>query len=151
MIHRKLPRGRKHYLIPAVFTADITLCLTILILLFIALHQSYQGWIYRYKIVEVTSLISSLIGFYLAAGLLLVKKFFGASFPRGMKPQKICIRGGLFHLACAMALFFYFASSYGHLMIVLGHIYRNYGYVQLINAIFLFAMFVYFVGSAKLA
>ena len=126
MIHRKLPRGRKHYLIPAVFTADITLCLTILILLFIALHQSYQGWIYRYKIVEVTSLISSLIGFYLAAGLLLEKKSFGASFPGDMKPQKICIRGGLFHLVCAMALYFYLYKIIKLIFVLLEIIYIIY-------------------------
>ncbi len=85
---------QRYNLTSAVVTADITLCLFILVLLLIALHQSYQGWIYRYKLVEVTSLISSLTGFYLAAGLLLEKKFFGASFPGDMKPRKICFRGG---------------------------------------------------------
>jgi ABC-type polysaccharide/polyol phosphate export permease len=57
--------------------------------------------------------------------------------------------GGVLHLICALALMFYYATSWGVLLIVLGHIYRDYGYVQLANAVFYLGLFVYFIGCLK--
>lgn len=124
---------------------DIVLCMIILALLGVSLHPSYQGEIYHNKFVEQISLLSSSIGFFLAAVLLLKTRYFQSSFQGVLFFLKVCFLGGLFHLICALALIFYYATSYGYLLVVLGHIYRDYGYLQLINAMFYFGLFVYFL------
>ena len=140
---------KKPLFVLAIFISDIILCMAILILLFISLHQSYQGLIYSNKFVEQISLGSSSVGFFLGIVLLWNRKYFVLPFRGTFSFLQICMISGLFHLICALALIFYFASSYGHLMIILGHIYREYGYLQLINAAFYFGLFVYFIRCLR--
>ena len=139
------PHKKTQLFVLATFIVDIILCMIILILLAISLHQSYQGRIYHEKYVEHISILSSSIGFFLAAVLSLKRTYFGSSFQGALLFLKICILGGLFHIICALALIFYFASHQGWLQIILGFIYRDYGYVQLINALFYLVLFVYFL------
>lgn len=133
----------------AIFISDIILCMAILILLFISLHQSFQGVIYSNKFVEQISLGSSSVGFFLGIILLWNRKYFVLPFRGTFSFLQICMISGLFHLICALALIFYFASSYGYLMIILGNIYREYGYLQLINAAFYFGLFAYFIRCLR--
>ena len=140
---------KKPLFVLAIFISDIILCMAILILLFVSLHQSYQGVIYSNKYVEQISLVSSSVGFFLGIILLWNRKYFIFPFRGTFSFLQMCMISGLFHLICALALIFYFASSSGYLMIVLGHIYREYGYLQLINATFYFGLFVYFIRCLK--
>lgn len=129
------------------FFIDIIFCIAVLMLLGIALNQSYQGEIYSNNYVERLSLVSSVIGFGLGVFLLLKISYFSSSPQFAALILKNCVKSGLAHFICALALIFYFASSYGYLMIILGHIYRNYGYLQLVNAFFYFCVIVYFIKN----
>jgi hypothetical protein len=141
----KSPRKNGPSFIYAIYVLDVVTCVLILGMLFMALNQSYQGTIYSNESVEHLSLTSSFVGFLLAAGLIMKIGYFKSSLPGAYIFLRICFISGILHLICALALIFYFASSYGYLMIVLGHIYRDYGYLQLINAVFLLGMFLYFI------
>lgn len=142
-----LPKTGAQFSLFTVSMLDIILCMFILVLLGVSLHPYYQVDIYVNEYVEQVSLISSAIGFVLVAVLLLTINYFGSSFRSSVIFLKICGRNGIFHLICALALIFYYATSWGMLQIIIGHIYRDYGYIQLVNALFYFALFGYFIRS----
>lgn len=149
MDEHRSPQKKTRLFILTVFVVDIIFCTIILILLAISLHQNYQPEIYHNKYVERISLASSVIGFFLAIVLLLKIQYFGSTFRGALLFLQICILGGVLHLICALALFFYYATSWGMLLIVLGHIYRDYGYLQFACALFYLGIFVYFIGRLR--
>ncbi len=146
---KKLAKQNGRSYIFAIYVLDVVLCVLILGLLFMALNQNYQGTIYSNESVEHLSITSSLVGFLLAAVLLLKIGYFKSSLPGAWIFLRICFISGLLHLVCALALIFYFASSYGYLLIVRGYIYREYGYIHLTNAILYFVLFGYFIMTIR--
>ncbi len=141
---------KSQLLIQAILIIDIIFCLTLLGLLFLSLGPSnLQVEIYYHNYVENISIVSSIIGFFLAGALLLKMRFLGPSFRVAALCLQICIIAGLLHLICALAMIFYYATSWGMLPIILGYIYREYGYIQLVNAVLFFGLFVYFIRCLR--
>jgi hypothetical protein len=118
----------------------------ILALLALAIGPSnLQATIFYYQYVETISILSSSVGFFLAAVFLLKIGYFGSSFQGAVLFIKICVLSGLFHFICAIALILFYATSWGVLPIIVGNLYREYGYVQFINSLFYFGLFIYFL------
>jgi hypothetical protein len=109
-----------------------------------------QGHIISDEIIEQFSLPSSIIGFCLAVILFLNVNYFSSTFKGTFLFLKISMVDGIVHLVCALALILYRATSMGMLPIDLGHIYREYGYIHLANAILFFVLVGYFVLSIGL-
>ena len=147
MIKRPKPHIKKgHLIVQSIFGFDILLCLAVFTL-FTLLFTSgnLQAQIISYEIIEQFSLPSSIIGFCLAVILFLNINYFGSTFKGAFLFLKISIVDGIVHLVCAFALILYRATSVGMLLIDLGYIYREYGYIHLANAILLFVLFGYFL------
>lgn len=111
--------------------------------------SNLQGHIISDEIIEQFSLPSSIIGFCLAVILFLNINYFSSTFKGTFLFLKISIVDGIVHLVCAFALILYRATSMGMLLIDLGHIYREYGYIHLANAILFFVLFGYFLFSIR--
>jgi hypothetical protein len=132
------------------FTVDILLCVIIMILLAISLHQNYQGRIYKNEYVERISLLSSAVGLFLAFVISFRLISSRSGIAKSFLLMRMCLIGGIFHFICALSLIYYYATWYGYLPIIVGHVYREYGYIQLINALFYFGIFAYFMGWSRL-
>ena len=144
--HKSIYR-KADLIILSIFGLDIIFCTVILTLLAMALAPSnLQAHIFANEYVERISIISSSIGFLMAAILLLRILYTKSSFHGILLLLKPCLFAGLFHFICALALIFFYATSWGLLPIVVGYLYREYGYVQLINAVIYFGIFFYFMG-----
>ncbi|UCE37738.1 MAG: hypothetical protein JSW00_00370 [Thermoplasmata archaeon] len=114
--------------VSAVFALDILLCFTLLILVTLLLvSENLQPRIIKDEIVEQFSLPASIIGFCLAAILMLNMRYFVSSFRGTLLFLRISFLAGMAHLICALALIFYCATHLGQLTVYLGHIYRDYG------------------------
>jgi hypothetical protein len=151
LIKRPKPNIKKgHLIVQSIFGFDILLCLAVFTLFTLLFYSGkLQGQIISYEIIEQFSLPSSIIGFCLAVILFLNINYFGSTFRGTFLFLKISIVDGIVHLVCAFALILYRATSVGMLPIDLGHIYRDYGYIHLANAISFFALFGYFLLSIR--
>ncbi len=145
MDKREAPSKKRGHLIPAAFIADIVFCIMILVLLTISFIAAYdRPTLISRTLVKVISLLSSFIGFLLVAVLLMKMDYFGSSLSRAVSFLNISSVGGIIHSICAIALIFFQTTTWGMLPIMSGTIYRNYGYVHLINAICYFVLFICF-------
>jgi hypothetical protein len=108
-----------------------------------------QGQIVSQEIIEQFSLPSSIVGFCLAVLLFLNINYFSSTFKGTFLFLKISMVEAVVHLVCAFALILYRATSVGMLPIDLGHIYREYGYIHIANAILFFVLFGYFLLSIR--
>jgi hypothetical protein len=124
------------------------LCLAVFTFFTLLFASGYlQAHIISYEIIEQFSLPSSIVGFCLALILFLNINYFGSTFKGAFLFLMITMVDGIVHLVCAFALILYRATSFGMLLIDLGHIYREYGYIHLANAILFFVLFGYFLLS----
>lgn len=132
--------------ISAFFLADITVCLMILALLTVSFISAYdRPALISRTLVKVICLLSSSIGFTVAGILIKELEYFGGSVSGAVSYLNITASGGVIHSFCAVALIYFQTSTWGMLPVMSGTIYRNYGYVHLINGIFYFVLFFGFL------
>jgi hypothetical protein len=126
------------------YQMDRIICLILVIFLVILFIMNYNYFIIRNRYIESISILSSIIGFVFGFILLLKIKELKLSLQLSLFLKKACINNGFIHLFCSFILIYYYINHVGNLQVVLGHIYRDYGYLHLFNVIFYFGIFGYF-------
>jgi len=126
------------------YRLDIILCLVLILLLIYHFIIGYSGTIIHDRYIERISILSSSVGFFLAALFLLGMNKFKSSFQLSSLFARMNWKSGILHLICSLILILYYINHVGAMQVVLGHIYRDYGYVHLINAVPFFWLFAYF-------